>query len=125
MLFDLGSCVQPYKPICTPTTCMAQGIECGPAGDGCGGALDCHPCPPGQICGAGGPGKCSVAVCTPKDCKALGDMCGPAAHGCGGLHEFGPCPLGQTCGGRGKSGVCGPLYCTPIELAAHNLQCSP
>jgi hypothetical protein len=58
MLFDLGACVQPYKPICTPTTCVAQGIQCGPAGDGCGNALDCGPCPAGEICGYSGPGKC-------------------------------------------------------------------
>jgi hypothetical protein len=125
MLFDLSSCVQPYKPICTPTTCAAQGIECGPAGDGCGGALDCNPCPPGQICGAGGPGKCGAPVCTPKDCKALGYMCGPAANGCGGLNDCGPCPIGQTCGGGGKPGVCGQLKCTPIDCAAQNLQCGP
>src|SRR5260370_25149691 len=117
MLFDLGSCVQPYKPICTPTTCMAQGIECGPAGDGCGGALDCHPCPPGQICGAGGPGKCGVPVCTPKDCKALWDMCGPPANGCGGLNDCRPCPRGPKCGGGRKPRVCGQPSATPLHYA--------
>jgi hypothetical protein len=125
MLFDLGSCVQPYKPVCTPTTCPAQGIQCGPAGDGCGGALDCGPCPPGQICGAAGPGKCGAPACTPKDCKASGFMCGPAANGCGQLIDCGPCPPGQTCGGGGMPGVCGVLKCTPITCAQQNLMCGP
>jgi hypothetical protein len=39
---------------CTPTTCAALGINCGPAGDGCGGLLQCGSCPSGQICGGGG-----------------------------------------------------------------------
>jgi hypothetical protein len=125
MLFDLGSCVQTYKPICTPTTCAAQGIQCGPAGDGCGGALDCKPCPTGQICGAGGPGKCGAPVCTPTTCPALGLMCGPAGDLCGGLLDCGPCPTGETCGGGGKPGVCGKQTCTPIDCAAQNLQCGP
>jgi hypothetical protein len=46
---------------CMPTTCMAQGIQCGPAGDGCGNAIDCGPCPTGEICGFSGPGKCGRA----------------------------------------------------------------
>ncbi len=124
-LFDLGSCVQPYKPICTPTTCAAQGIQCGPAGDGCGGPLDCGPCPTGQICGGGGPGKCAAPVCTPTTCAALGFMCGPAGDLCGNLLDCGPCPPGQTCGGGGKPGVCGSLQCTPIDCTAQNLQCGP
>jgi hypothetical protein len=125
MLFDLGSCVQPYKPICTPTTCAAQGIQCGPAGDGCGGSLDCNPCPLGQICGGAGPGKCGAPTCTPTTCPALGFMCGPAGDLCGNLLDCGTCPSGQTCGGGGKPGVCGSQTCTPIGCAAQNLQCGP
>jgi hypothetical protein len=41
-------------PSCTPTTCAAQGVNCGPVGDGCGGLLQCGSCPAGQICGGGG-----------------------------------------------------------------------
>ncbi len=29
---------------CTPLTCEAQGISCGPAPNGCGGTTDCGPC---------------------------------------------------------------------------------
>jgi hypothetical protein len=36
-----------------------QDIECGPAGDGCGGLIDCGPCIPPDTCGGGGiPGHC-------------------------------------------------------------------
>jgi len=67
MLFDLGSCVQPYTPLCTPRTCAQQSVSCGPAGDGCGGLLDCGSCPSGQSCGGGGvPGKCGTTQCTPR-----------------------------------------------------------
>jgi hypothetical protein len=66
MLFDLTACVQPYTPLCTPSTCAAQGIQCGPAGDGCGNLLQCGTCPTGETCGGGGPSKCGkTATCTP------------------------------------------------------------
>jgi len=54
MIFDLGSCVAPDVPTCTPTTCAAQGFSCGPAGDGCGNVLQCGTCPTGETCGGGG-----------------------------------------------------------------------
>ena len=40
MLFDLGSCIAPEGPPrrrARRSTCAAQGAQCGPAGDGCGG----------------------------------------------------------------------------------------
>src|SRR5690242_12181098 len=41
---------------CKPLTCAEQGIECGPAGDGCGGLIpDCGTCGAGKRCG--GPGS--------------------------------------------------------------------
>ena len=55
MLFDLASCVTPDQPVtCTPTTCLAQGLNCGPAGDGCGGTLNCGTCPSPATCGGSG-----------------------------------------------------------------------
>jgi hypothetical protein len=60
MLFDLGSCIEP-TPVCIPETCGSQGVQCGPAGDGCGNVLACGRCPPGQTCGLGGPGKCGAS----------------------------------------------------------------
>ena len=36
---------------CTPTTCAAQGLECGPAADGCGAKIDsCGACDAGDLC---------------------------------------------------------------------------
>ena len=36
---------------CKPLTCEQQGIECGPAGDGCGGLIpDCGKCGSGLRC---------------------------------------------------------------------------
>ncbi len=44
---------------CTPKTCQQLGFQCGPAGDGCGGLLQCGSCQSGQTCGGGGtPGQC-------------------------------------------------------------------
>jgi hypothetical protein len=43
---------------CTPETCQQQGVQCGPAGDGCGGLLQCGTCAAPLKCGGGGPGIC-------------------------------------------------------------------
>jgi hypothetical protein len=105
ILFDLGACVQPYKPVCTPTTCAAQNLMCGAAGDGCGGALDCGPCPTGETCVRG---MCTInATCTPTTCAAQNIQCGPAGDGCGNAIDCGPCPTGEICGysGPGKCGA--------------------
>jgi len=39
---------------CTPTTCAAQGKNCGTIADGCGGTLNCGSCTAPQTCGGGG-----------------------------------------------------------------------
>lgn len=44
MMFDMTSCVQPPPKTCTPQNCAEQQITCGPAGDGCGGQIDCGVC---------------------------------------------------------------------------------
>jgi hypothetical protein len=38
---------------CNPLTCSDQGIQCGAAGDGCGGLLDCGGCETGYTCERG------------------------------------------------------------------------
>jgi hypothetical protein len=110
MLFDLSACVQPYTPVCTPTTCSAQGIQCGPAGDGCGNLLQCGTCPSGEVCGGGGAGKCGTATttmgCTPETCASQDLACGPAGDGCGNEIQCGNCPTGQICG-FSTPGQCG------------------
>jgi hypothetical protein len=40
--------------VCAPTTCAAQGDNCGTISDGCGGTLDCGTCTLPQTCGGGG-----------------------------------------------------------------------
>src|SRR5688500_5236808 len=38
--------------VCKPRTCAEQGVECGPAGDGCSGVIaSCGTCAPGLRCG--------------------------------------------------------------------------
>jgi hypothetical protein len=53
-----GFCAQPVVPHdaggCTPTTCQKLGFNCGPAGNGCGGLLQCGNCSSPQTCGGGG-----------------------------------------------------------------------
>lgn len=51
---------------CIPTTCAAQGDNCGQIADGCGGSIDCGVCTSPQTCGGGGhanvcssPGVCN------------------------------------------------------------------
>lgn len=47
---------------CTPTTCAAQGKNCGQISDGCGGLLNCGTCTSPETCGGGGvPGVCGCA----------------------------------------------------------------
>ena len=126
MLFDLGSCVTPDIPMCTPKTCVQIGASCGPAGDGCGGIIQCGPCPAGQTCGGGGmPSVCGGPMCTPKTCAQQSIQCGPAGDGCGGLVQCGTCPAGQTCGGGNMPGKCGNQMCTPKTCVQENIQCGP
>jgi hypothetical protein len=111
MVFDLGACVTPDVPVCTPRTCADLGADCGLAGDGCGGAISCGPCTPPLTCGGGGvPSVCGSSgspTCTPRTCAQVNAGCGPLADGCGGLLQCGTCPLPQICGGGGTSNVCG------------------
>jgi len=126
MIFDLGSCVTPDIPQCTKQSCTDQSIGCGPAGDGCGGQIDCGPCPTGQSCGGGGiPSQCGSPQCNGVSCQQQNIQCGPAGDGCGGLLDCGQCPTGQTCGGGGQPGVCGSGNCTPRDCASQNIACGP
>jgi hypothetical protein len=50
---------------CTPTTCAAQGKNCGSISDGCGGTLSCGTCTSPQTCGGGG----TANVCGGSSCS--------------------------------------------------------
>ena len=93
---------------CTPLTCLQENIKCGPAGDGCGGTLNCGTCASPQTCGGGGvAGQCGAPSCTPLTCAGLGYNCGSTGDGCGGTLNCGTCTSPQTCGGGGTPNVCG------------------
>jgi len=78
---------------CTPTTCAAQGKNCGSVGNGCGGTLNCGTCAAGQTCNASN----VCQSCTPTTCAAQGKNCGSISDGCGGTLSCGTCGSGQTC----------------------------
>ncbi len=131
MLFDLASCVQ-QPPHCTPITCAQQNIQCGPAGDGCGGLIDCGSCTAPQTCGGAGiHGHCGYidgGSCKPKTCQQQGIQCGPAGDGCGGILNCGNCIPPETCGGAGMLGVCGYVdggSCTPKTCQQLGIDCGP
>ncbi|MBI2387990.1 MAG: hypothetical protein HYV09_00105 [Deltaproteobacteria bacterium] len=131
MFFDLASRVcdetkPPPPPTCKALTCAEQGIECGPAADGCGGLLACGTCVSPKTCGGGGvPGKCGSATCTPKTCTAMGVECGPTGDGCGNIISCGTCTPPASCGGGGVPGKCGYSEtgtCTKIDCGG---RCGP
>lgn len=49
MLFDLSSCIVPDNP-CIPTTCQAEGAQCGTIDNGCGVELACPQCSAPLLC---------------------------------------------------------------------------
>lgn len=118
-----SQCVKPSVGTgCTPKTCGDQGIECGQAGDGCGGIITCTPpggangqCPLGKQCGSTtSPSKCVDAkptsadggACVPKtkaQYNAEGKDCGQQSDLCGGTVDLGNCTAPEFCGGGGAS----------------------
>jgi hypothetical protein len=106
---------------CVPTTCAAQGKNCGSIADGCGGTLSCGVCSSSQTCGGGG--TANVCGCTPTTCAAQGKNCGTIPDGCGGTLSCGSCAAPKSCGGGGVANVCG--GCTPVSCASAGYQCGP
>jgi hypothetical protein len=105
---------------CVAITCpVGNGSYCGPIGDGCGGMIDCGPCPAGQVCGGPGGtyGICGGGPdCVPKGCTSPGgQFCGMIGDGCGHMIDCPACPAGMVCGGAGIPGVCsGGPTCVPL-----------
>src|SRR5215813_471030 len=109
---------------CTPTSCFAQGKNCGSIADGCGGTLNCGTCTAPQPCGGGGVANVGgAAACTPTTCAVQGKNCGSIADGCGGTLNCGTCTAPQTCGGGGVANVCSAAACTPTTCAAQGKNC--
>ncbi len=128
MIWNLASCAEAPPLGCTPRTCTDQGIDCGPAGDGCGGALDCGQCASPKTCGGGGVrGQCGGGgSCALKTCVDQNIACGPAGDGCGNLLQCGACVAPMTCGGGGVPGQCGGGSSCPAETCAQQgLACGP
>ena len=108
---------------CTPTTCVAQGKNCGALSDGCNSTLQCGTCSGQETCGGGGTANvCGVGTCTPNTCAAQGKNCGSIGDGCGGTLACGQCSSPQTCGGGGTPNVCGNT-CTPTTCSAQSKNC--
>jgi hypothetical protein len=82
-----------FNATCTPTTCAAQGKNCGWIYSGCAtvGWLNCGSCSGGQICGEGGTANVCGGTCTPI-CNSTN---GCESDGCGGV--CGTCGAGSTC----------------------------
>jgi hypothetical protein len=103
---------------CTSLASLAQplseaeacaGRECGPAGDGIGGVVECGDCEGGQVCGANGPAQCGTPgafdedECPSRilDCASVGASCGLIGNGCGGVLDCDAeagCAEGSVCG---------------------------
>jgi hypothetical protein len=132
---------------CVPKTCQDLGFDCGQNSDGCGGALSCGSCGPGETCGAGGYSRCgagggstdgasddgsSLTSCTPNTCPSMGFTCGKNGDGCGGVLDCGTCTAPALCGGGGfsKCGVITPAadsgsICAPTTCMALGFDCGP
>ncbi|MFT4039177.1 MAG: hypothetical protein QM692_13405 [Thermomicrobiales bacterium] len=61
---------------CTPTTCAALGVICGPASDGCGGTLQCGGCDLDLSCCTG---QCVNLQDDDANCGTCGNVCVPPA----------------------------------------------
>ncbi|HZU83067.1 MAG TPA: hypothetical protein VE987_09135, partial [Polyangiaceae bacterium] len=125
MLFDLASCAgPPPPPACNPLTCQQQNIGCGPAGDGCGGQLDCGTCTAPQTCGGGGvAGQCGGSTgCTPQTCQQQGLACGQTGDGCGNVLDCGSCTAPASCV-AGQCVVPDAGSCVSSTCQAQNLAC--
>ena len=127
-----GQCGFPDAGTCAPLTCAQQNFNCGPAGDGCGGTLDCGPCTPPQTCGGGGTfGQCGYpdsGSCVSLTCADQGLNCGPAGDGCGNALDCGTCVAPDTCGGGGVAGQCGypdSGSCTSLTCGDQGITCGP
>ena len=126
MVFDLASCAGPLITNCVPRTCQQQNVGCGPAGDGCGGQLNCGACTAPLTCGGGGvAGQCGEpdgGTCQQKTCQQQGLQCGQTGDGCGNVLSCGMCTAPAACvGGQCVTSDAG--GCIPTSCQQQNLAC--
>ena len=85
---------------CNPTTCLAEGKDCGTIDDGCGGTLSCGTCSGQDTCVS------NVCTCQPTTCGAEGAECGTLADGCGVDLSCGTCSGEEVCAAGGTANLC-------------------
>jgi hypothetical protein len=127
-----SGCVTSGDAGCFPTTCAAQGIVCGLAGDGCGAELNCGTCSGSETCSNGqcvakDAGACIAvnAPCQPGDTCCNGSGCGWGENQTDGSltcsYATGACltcaDLAVQCGTIPASEACGgvELNCGPCD----------
>lgn len=116
---------------CEPRTCAqannqipGTGQLCGQIGDGCGEAINCGPCPAGEICGAVSPNRCGPGqTCQPRNCQQQNAECGKVGNGCGGVVDCGPCPSGEVCGFETPFQCDAPPPCVPTTCEEEEAEC--
>ena len=105
-------------------SCDDLGFNCGPAGDGCGGLLECGACSEDEKCGdSGKPSVCGLIpgkACIPLTCQDRGWECGPAGDGCGGTLDCGYCDYGKSCGRAGLRGCARREACLRSNEGCHD-----
>jgi hypothetical protein len=107
---------------CTPVDCGYWGATCGPAGDGCGGLIQCGDCKSGSLC-RGWPSAC-VQVCKPLTCADYpAGTCGVQGDGCGGTITCG-CTAPLVCGANPATpNQCGDPCPARLTCADQNQYC--
>ncbi len=97
-----GERLRPRRRACRKT-CAQLGLNCGPAGDGCGGTLDCGTCTrPGPAAAEGRRASAAPAGARPR--RASPVTAARAADGCGGLLSAPRCTPPEVCGGSVDAG---------------------
>ena len=105
---------------CIPTSCVAEGADCGTISDGCAGVLACGGCDGYDTCG--GAGEDNVCGCTPITCAATGKDCGLIPDHCGDTIHCGTCSGDDVCGAS-EPNVCGEGECVPTTCEVENKDC--
>ncbi|MEZ4564474.1 MAG: right-handed parallel beta-helix repeat-containing protein [Thermomicrobiales bacterium] len=103
---------------CTPTTCAAEGKNCGQFSDGCGTMLDCGSCSnPTPVCASNICTACTThaecgqdAICADGSCLACDITCGTTDHTCDAA------ALETALAGGGAVVVCPGLYTGRISV---------